>query len=365
MKLKLVALHTKGQKKRFVEFIYGLYAGDRSWVDSSLFVMKMFLYQTDTFTRQNFIRPIAVREDGRTLAQCMFIHDPRLPYLQIGFFDALQDQTEAVGMLLDEAQNAARITGVDKVVIGLHGHVSYGVGILMPGRENRISFDSLYNKPYYCDYFEVPGFERHTLSTYTFKLDDVRQRITGLGRTYEEFSFRTMRLNDYKNEMILFGKLCNGCLRQTFLYFDRDPENLFELMSGLKPLLRPEHLIFALKNGREAGFFFWHPDYNAVLPPGRKNSLVALMARYFLLKSTIDTVKINAVGVLPEYQRTGAIVGLFDAALRRAPAQFKRGETNFVWDSNRNSRMLNLKLGNTVDRRYAVYCMEIAQGGCL
>lgn len=358
--MKLIDIYTNGQKKRFVEFIYALYAGDRYWVDTSLFILKIFLYQTDTFSKQNFVRPIAVQEDGRTIAQCMLIHDPRLPYLQIGFFDALPDQDDAIRMLLAEANNAARTRGVEMIVIGLHGHVSYGVGILMPGVEKKISFDSLYNKPYYCGYFEGPGFKKHTLSTYRFKLDGVRRRIAGLARTYEGFSFRTLRIHDFKSEMILFGNLCNQCLHQTFLYFDREPENLFELMSDLKPLLRPEHLFFALKNGREVGFFFWHPDYNAVLPPGRKNSLAALMARYLLLKSRINTVKINAIGVLPEYQRTGVVAGLLDAALKRAPARFLSGETNFVWDGNRNSRLLNLKLGNTVDRTYAVYSTRVS-----
>ncbi len=361
--MELVELTTKRQKRRFIDFIFMLYSGDPWYVDTSRFIVETFLYPADSFTKNSYIRPIAVLADGKSVAQCMLIRDSRLDYLQIGFFDALAGRQDAVDMLVTRAKRTAATLGASKIVIGLNGHVSCGVGILKAGGGKKISFDSLYNKPYYCGYFESTGFTPHTLSTYVFRLNDVRARIGPLSHTYRGFSFRALRMGAFEKEMHLFGALCNTCLRDTFLYFERDPANLFELMSPLKPFMRPEYLIFAIRDNREIGFFFWHPDFNAVLPPGRKLSLPGIYIRNLLFMKCVTTVKINAIGILPEYRRTGAVVGLFNAALRRAPPHYTHGETNFVWDCNTCSRMLNLGLGNHVDRTYAVYTADCGRGG--
>jgi hypothetical protein len=355
MAMELVELSTVRLKRRFMKFVRTLYSGDPWYVDTSRFLLKMFLYRTDSFTKNCFSCPVAVLENGTIIAQCILIHDARLAYLQVGFFDALPGRPDAVALLIRHAKNTAVARGTVNIVIGLNGHVSYGVGILRPGVAKKISFDSNYNKPYYGEYFETGGFTAHTLSTYVFTLDDVRSRISPLSQTYKDFSFRTLKMGEFEREMHLFGTLCNICLRDTFLYFERAPAELFELMSGLKPFLRPEYLIFALHGNREIGFFFWHPDFNAVLPPGRKLSLPGIYVRNRLFGKTVTTVKVNAIGILPEFRRTGVVAGLFDAGLRRAPAHFRYGETNFVWDCNRHSRMLNLGLENKPDRSYAVY----------
>lgn len=349
------------EKKDFIRFIYSLYKRDRCYKDTLITTAKTFLYQRDTLSRQAYVRAVAVKDGLRTVAQCMYIYHSALPVLQIGYFDALPGQEEAVELILDEARRECRTLGLSRIAAGVNGHVRYGVGILTDSFGEPIPFDSLYNKPYYAAYFEQRGFIKSTLTEYAFDLAKIRFSQRVLDRVYSAFTFRCMRMNDFQNEMLLFGKLCNQTLRQTELYFDSDPRCFYELMSELKPFLRPEHLIFVMKDGREVGFLFWHPDYNEVIPGGRRNSMAGIGIRYFLNKSRIRKVKVNAMGVLGPYKGTGAVMGLINEA-RKATGAFTSAESNFVWDSNTDSSKLNRLLCNREARHYAVYYIPV-QGG--
>ena len=58
--------------------------------------------------------------------------------LQIGFFDAKHGQDEAVDLLINEAKGVAKSLNLEKIIVGLNGHVSYGVGILMDKFDSHI-----------------------------------------------------------------------------------------------------------------------------------------------------------------------------------------------------------------------------------
>ncbi|MFZ1376060.1 MAG: hypothetical protein WAS25_05640 [Geothrix sp.] len=353
--MRLIQVTSRRQRAKFVNFIYDLYRDDPGFVDTSVLLTRMFLERSDRFTRESILRVLAVVEGERTLAQCILVFNPGFPCQQLSFFEALPGQDGAVDLLWAEACAEAKRHDAQRIAVGLNGHVSYGVGIMTSGYGRATSFDSLYNKPYYADYFTRRGLEHHTLSTYTIDLQHIDQRYGRQDRAYREFSFRPMEMARFHQEMLLFGDLANRCLHDTFLYFDRDPAQLAELMRGLKWFLRPENLLFVLKDGGEVGFIFWHPDYNEVLTPGRRHSLAGFVLRYLLRRAQISTVKVNAIGVLPHYQKSGAAMGLFMTALRHAGLGYLRGETNFVWDSNEHSRRFNLGMGNQVDRRYAAF----------
>jgi len=354
-----IKINSKQLRKAYIDFIYSLYENDSNFVDTSLFIVNTFLDKSDSFIKECGVEPMAIVDDDKILAQCMYIYHKDLPYFQIGFFEALPNQEKAVDMLLTEAAIQAKNLGLYKMVIGLNGHVSYGVGILIDSFDKKISFDSLYNKSYYKDYFEKYKFEKQSLSTYYFDMCNIPDKLKCIDKIYKRISFRTMDMKRFKDEMILFGTLCNTCLHDTYLYFNRDPLCLYELINDMKPFLKPENLIFAMKDEKEIGFVFWHPDYNEILRGGKRNSMLKIGIDYYLNKNKIKTLKVNAIGVIPKYQKTGTAMGLINEVYKYSRKQFLYGETNFVWDNNTRSRLLNLAINDRDDRHYCVYIKEI------
>lgn len=346
--MQIAAAESQKQKKEFLAFRHSLYRGDEAYVCTSEFVVENFLYQTTSFARACSVQPVMVLDNG-IAAQCMLIHHSRLNLMQVAFFEALPDQQAAVDMLLQYAKTEAKRIGVPEIIVGLNGHISCGVGILTEGF-HKISFDSNYNKPYYADYFA--GMDRKEECTTYRGLVAESMKMLRVPNT--KITVRPIDLKHYEEEMELFRSLCDRTLGTTHLYFPTDKRHFYELTKDMKAFLKPENILFAYSGKEAVGFLFWHPDFNQVLRAGRQYSLPGIGWQFLSGQKRIDTVKINAIGVLPEYQGT-ATVKLLDRMAQYLGNRFRFYETTFVWDNNEKSSRLNRHFAQSGYRKYAVY----------
>lgn len=349
----------KYQKKEFISFIYKVYHENDCFIDMQVQLVKTFLYNKDSFTNKCVIQPIVINKDKEQLAQCVFIYHKDLPVLQVAFFEAKENCRDAVAFLLEAAKEKANELGLKKIVVGLNGHVSYGVGLLESHFDHRITFDSNYNPEYYHDYFRSLHLNKKTLHTYYFKIQDPEINKNILNRVYRDITYRTLDMKSFKNEMLIFGDLCNKALKGTYLYFEREPFAMFQMIKQMKFFLQSDNLIFAYKGSKPIGFLFWHPDYNEIFSRGRQNSVFDYCKSFLFRKNKIKGVKLNVIGVLPEYQNTSVVFGLIDQFYQKIKKNFDYGETNFVWDNNLKSSLLNKAITDTPFRKYCIYEYDI------
>lgn len=347
--------------RSYLDFRRRLYAGDPGYSSTLEFGVESVLNRSTAFIRSCHLRPLLASRDGEVVAQCILVHDPALPMLQVGFFEALPDQGDAVERLLDTARAEARRRGLDRIVIGLNAHLSIGVGILVDGFQ-RASFDSTWNKPYYADYFA--GLRRIGLTAYCGSVQDVVVRLGPASRgpvphgITDAVSVRPLDLHAWEKELETFRTLCDATLGTTRFYAPTRPGHFTDLLNDLKPFLRPENLLFATIGGREVGFCFWHPDYNEILPTGRRVSMPGIAWRFALRRSGIRTVILNALGVLPEY-RGVATAALLTRMTHEVEGGFNRYETSFVWDGNYASIGVGRYLDSKELRQYAVWVEDL------
>jgi GNAT superfamily N-acetyltransferase len=356
--VRLVDVTTRRQKHSFIEFIYRLYAGQPCFKDTLMPIVKLFLDRGDAFTSESFVRPIQVTSDGDIAAQCVLVHHPGLRMLQVAFFEALPDRPKAVERLIDEARAEARRRGLPRIVAGLNGHLAYGVGFLADAFDVPCPFDSAYTPEYYLSYWSAHADAVHTLSTYRFRLSEVSLPDPVLRRASARVTYRGMDTTRFKHEMILLGELSNRYLKETPLYFERDPYAMYQLVRPIRPLLESRHLIFACREGQEVGFLFWHPDFNEVIPGGRRNSALAAGIRCLLGRNRIRTAKLNAMGVDHRYRGSSVAAGLLGELVQSCTGRYESVETNFVWDSNRKSRLLNTHFPHREARHYKTFELE-------
>jgi hypothetical protein len=321
-------------------------------------VLRLFLYEGDAFTARSFVRPIQVVSNGDVAAQCVLVHHPELQMLQVAFFDALPQRPEAVERLIDEARAEARHRGLARIVAGLNGHLAYGVGFLADAFDVPCPFDSIYTPEYYLAYWSAHADVVHTLTTYRFSLAEAILPEPVLRRASATFQYRRMDKRRFEQEMILLGELSNRCLGQTYLYFERDPYAMYQLLRPIRFLLESQHLIFACRDGREIGFLFWHPDFNEIVPGGRRNSDLAVGVRCLVGRDRIRTAKLNAVGIEPRYQGSSVVAGLLGELVRSCAGRYESVETNFVWDSNPRSRHLNTHFPHREARHYKTFELD-------
>ena len=350
---------TRREKRSFVDFVYRVYAGNPCYKDTLMPILRTFLYQRDSFTSESYVRPIQVVSDGEVAAQCVLVHHPGLPMLQVAFFEALPNRAAAVELLIEEARGEARRRGLQRIVAGLNGHVWYGVGYLADAFDLPCPFDSIHTPEYYLAYWSEHASEVHTLSTYRFDLSVARPTDPLLRRAYARIQFRTMDMARFKQEAILLGELSHLLFAGAYLSLERDPYDMYRIRNPIRPLLVAENLVFARRHGKEIGFLFWHPDFNELIPGGRRNSALATGVRCLLGKGRIRHAKLNAAGIDPRYQGSSVAAGLLGKLVSSAAGRFESIETNFVWDANRKSRYLHQHFPHEEVRHYKTFELDV------
>ena len=345
-------LTTKQDYKKFIDFKAMLYKGDKNYVDTATFALEDVLFQKTAFTKSCKVFPVAVEQDGKFLVQAIFIYNAKLPILQVGFFEAVKNAESAVNALIGEAMQKAKQLGVKQIVIGLNAHISYGVGILSSGFDFKNSFDSLYNKSYYKNYFA--HLKKQTLSTYRLENFTAQANFKGLSDK-KAYRIEYADLKDFKASTERMRRLCDKTIGKTFLYYPTEELHFYELMKDLQPFLSNKNLFFAVdQNGNDAGFIFWHPDFNQMLNGGEKTSALKILFGYLFNRKRIDTAKLNAIGSVSQR----ATLALVNELYKQMTKEFKYIETNFVWDNNLNSTAINRRFFGSPHRKYEVYFID-------
>ncbi|HEX9614636.1 MAG TPA: hypothetical protein VGA55_03990, partial [Bacteroidota bacterium] len=102
------------------------------------------------------------------------------------------------------------------------------------------------------------------------------------------------------------------------------------------------------------------PDINVALKYNKKGRLIPGLVRLFLHKKKIDLVRIIVLGVLPEYQHTGAAGVLFyETAARAKSLGYQYGEAGWVLEDNEKMVKAAKTLRGEAYKTYRIYEMPI------
>lgn len=353
--MELVVVSDETLRKDFLRLPHHVYAGYPCRRDDLGHAAQNFLYLKDAYAQACEVVPLLALRRGKAVARAVLLDDGRLDGLRLGFFEALPEQEDAVKGILDYAEAHARRRGATRIILGLNGHLTYGVGFLRSGFAVPQCFDGAYTAPYYPEYFDGRGFREHTLTTY--HVDNAKfsypERL--FRKAHKRLSYRCIDLKNLRREMEILGDLFNRTLAGTRFYAPKTIAESHEMLRAFRPLLRNENIIYALHNGREVGFVLWHPNFNELIPDNKRMNPFLFFLKCGLLRNRIAEYKINTIGVLPEFAGTGAAFGLIAEVHSRVRSRYQGGETAFVWDDNDNSRLLCEKMCRTAYRRYVVY----------
>ena len=349
--MKILPLTEKKEFKRFKRFRRDLYRKDPYYVSTAEFTLDMLLYRQTDLAASIEICPVMGVEGKKILLEALLIHNPKDSYLQIAFFEALENIPEEVRVFMDYAADYAKKRGLHRIVIGLNGHLSYGVGLSVDMKRPN-TFDSTYTKPYYNSYFE--GYRKHGLVAFSSTPDDILPHLSAIK---SDITVRKIDLDRFEEETELFRRICDETIGTTFLYTKTDKGHFYSLLKDMTFFLKPENILFAEHRGEVVGFLFWHPDYNEILKKGRHNSLFTIAVRYLLLKDRIKRAKLNAMGVKREYRGVATARLLYEAS--RYLRSYEVIETNFVWQNNKSSMALNRYVMKNEERHFAVYEVEV------
>ena len=297
--MKVVVADNKKEQKKFLAFRKKLYKEKAKYVDNNYFMLQEIFSGKLSFTKNLKIWPVNIKDDtDNILCQGIICLADALPqYIQLCFFEALENQKQAVDILIEEAIRLGKQEHCVRLVIGLYGHVNYGLGLLNSNFDSVNSFSAPGNEEYYNEYFRSQGCEEILLNSY--KIDHLDNRMDRydrlLKKLYRNYSFRCFDKRQFEYYAKIYTDLNNICFVNHRYYYHRSYEDDVEMLKELFLFMKEDSLIFAFKDDKPIGFVLWYPDYNELC---KKGDIFGAKHFFLNLFNNITTKKLLRIKLL-------------------------------------------------------------------
>ena len=352
---------TQKERKAYIKFVKKLNKDNGFHRDSMTPVLKDILYGKSIFCKDKEIIPVMAVDKEEIVAAAAYIYTDRMDdSLQIAFFEAREGFQNAVDMIVDMAKRIGLEKGVKKIVVGLNGHVNYGLGLLADHYEEEASFGSAYNPPYYIEYFSKYQPVEYGLTSFMVNMQGFQfereQKL--IHDVKKKFHYRCADFGRLKEEIEIYTNLNNICFDDHPFYYKRNYDEDYELFKQFRLFIKPENLLIAEKDGEPIGFMLWYPDFHRLIPPGGAMGINTFIKNRFKGDS-IKKFKLVEIGIVPAYRGTGAILGLFDKCLELTKDRYDQCETGWILDTNLKSKGFGSRWADCEYKHYKVFEIDI------
>jgi hypothetical protein len=343
---------------RYISFCRNIYRDDPLFRDSGLTnVLRMIFYGREPCFSQAEITPVMAGSNGEVLAACLLIADRSQPdMLQFSYFEAREDCQPAVDLLMAVAVGLSKQKGLPRIVIGLDS----AIGVLTDHFDCIPCYGSRYNPAYYPGYLAKYGAREYLLASY---LVDLRRDVLArerkiLQRLDKRFTCRTANWRHLRREAAVYTSLKNRCFTGQPFFAAGSTKGNYRMFSSYQTLMSGHNLLILEHGGSPAGYLLWFPDYNQLLTTGEVLDQDTCR-KYRMRDHEIDKLTISEIGVLPEYQGSGAILVLFDYFLQLTRGSYGWCETGWILDENIKSKGFGIRWADSECKHYKIYEIEV------
>lgn len=357
--MKAVVVKSKNDKKKFLKFRKEIFKLYPHYVDNDYFVLKELFFGKSSFTDGKDIIPINIENKrGEVVCQGIIIFTDKLKeYISLSYFMSKDKQEKAVKLLVSKANEIGKKYKCKKIVIGLNGHVNYGLGFLDSHFDSKNSFSGACNPSYYNDYFRNMRCREIYLNTY--KLNNIDNRLNRykavLNKLEANYEFRYFDKSKFNEYAKYYTDLNNSSFIGHRYYYKRRYEEDIEMLKELFLFMKEDSLIFAFKDNKPVAFVMWYPDFNKLVKPGEAFGTVHFFRNLFKNKK-IGTAKVMEYGVLSEYRKVGLPLGLLHQIFKvMGRYKIKDAETSWILEENRDSNSVCEAVCDSLYKRYVVY----------
>jgi GNAT superfamily N-acetyltransferase len=251
-----------------------------------------------------------------------------------GFFESIDDQGVA-NALFEAAAEWCRALGHDV----LRGPASFSVndecGLLVDGFDTPPALMMPHNPPYYVRLVERAGFTKaKDLWVYQggseagyVPVPERLARATEMIRQRQGITLRPLNMKDFDGEVERIKQLYNSAWEKNWGFVPMTEAEIDHLAEQFKPVVIPELVPMAEKEGQLIGFGIALPDLNVVFRTNRSGRLFPMIIRllWALKMKRIRRARILLLGVLPAFQGKGVDAMLYHWIWTRS------GERGIYW----------------------------------
>ena len=360
----------------FIKLPWRLYRNERNWVAPLLMDVKKRLDQKkNPFFKHTEAQYFLAYRDGRPVGRISAHIDRNFNEFQdnkwglFGWFEC-EDDPEAARALLSTAELWLRERGRDRMVGPMDFTTNDECGLLVEGHERPPIILCPWHHPYYQRIFEQDVGMPKAMDLYMWSLhvtgrENVHPAIWESADKLEAehgIVCRKFRKKELHAEITRFLDVYNAAWENNWASVPLNEEEVRHMAKDLKPVLDENWAMVAEKKdtGEVVGAALTLPDFNQVLAKLNGRLLPFGWITALRERKKIDSVRVFALGVKPEYQHTGVAARFyqmhFDAA-ETTPQ--KGGEMGWILEINKPMNRAMEGMGGKIVRRYRVYEREL------
>ncbi len=313
--------------ERFIDLPYRLHARDPLWVpplrrDVALLISR----DKNPFFEHATAEYFLAERDGEVVGRIAAIsnrlhndtHDDHVGFF--GFFESVDEQAVA-DALLGAAAGWCGARGHDV----LRGPASFSVndecGLLVDGFDTPPALMMPHNPRYYVRLLEGAGFlkakdlwvyEGGSEAQYV-PVPERLARGTELIRKRMGITLRPLDMRNFQGEVERIKELYNAAWEKNWGFVPMTDHEIDHLAEQFKPVVIPDLVPIAEKDGKVIGFGIALPDLNVIFRANRSGRMFPMILKLLWALKTrkIRRARILLLGVLPEYRGKGVDAMLY------------------------------------------------------
>jgi GNAT superfamily N-acetyltransferase len=358
---------TKNDTTMFIRFLWRIYKDYPAWVPPLMMDRWKLMDRVKNPFYQHADTEFYIAErDGKMVGRIAAIvnhnhnkeHGDKVGFF--GFFESVNDQAVA-NALFDRARSFLVAKGMTSMRGPANPSVNDEYGLLVEGFDIGPTVLMTYNPQYYVTLIESYGFKKaKDLYAYLLSQDTVYsdrlERANAIVKKRQSLTIRPIDMKHFKEDVDRVKDVYNKAWAKNWGAVPMTDKEIDALAADLKPIVVPGLVLFAEIGGKTIGFALSIPDINMALKYNKNGGLLPGLFHLFTKKKKINLVRIIVLGVLPEYQSTGAAGVLFYETAARAKALgYQYGEASWVLEDNEAMNHSAEVMNGTISKRYRIY----------
>lgn len=362
-------VESRGELETFIRLPRSIYLGRyRAWVPPLLAEERKQLDRTQhPFYEHGDAQLFLAFQNGTPVGRIAAIenrlhnefHRDRVGFF--GFFESIAER-DVVHALVEAAGDWCRARGLT----ALRGPASYSTnetcGLLVDGFEDPPAVLMPYNPPYYEPLLERCGLRKakdllaHTIDTRNFQIERLNRTLERALARNGDVQIRNVEMRRFTDEVRLIREIYNAAWEKNWGFVPMTDTEIEKLARDLKPVIDPKLVYIGLVNGEAAGFALALPDVNQAIRHANGHLWPFGLVKILWNMRSIDRIRIVALGLRPQYRRTGLDGLFYREFFRVADAQgMPAGESSWILEDNHAMRRALSKTGFHVYKTYRMY----------
>jgi hypothetical protein len=375
MNFEIKPVETKADKKKFVKSQWNFYENDKYWVPPVIQDrLKLIDTEKNPFYKHSEIKLFMAYRDGKVIGRIAAItndnhnkiHKDKAGFW--GFFESVNEQ-EVADALFDTAAEWLRSKGKDKMIGPENPSINDEIGMLFEGYDDPPMIMMTYNPPYYNDLCTNYGMQKakdlyaYYLEPETFQSEKMK-RLQGVIRERYDVKVREIDMKhkkQFEKDVQTLKDIYNAAWQPNWGFVKWTDEEFDFLAKDLKMVANPKMAVIVEARGKIAGFGLALPDINQTFIYNRKGTLLGALWNMMTKKNKINRCRVIALGIMPEFQKTGIDVVLYyEVGTRSIEVGGYAGEASWILEDNEMmKRGLTSTMNANLYKKYRLYEKEI------